>query len=753
MQGVRLRTKFLLSLVAITAALSAATLLIVSYRVKQQARKGLGEDLATSVKTYQIFDAQREDALERSAALLASFPRLKALMTTDAETIQEESGDFLNLSGSDLLVLAGRTGELLALQPEGGGLSRNRAQQFVRASLQRGEAKWWYGGGHLYEVWIQPISLSADSNLGYLVVGHEINHAATHDFSSLAASEIAFEYAGAIVASTLPADLQSRLQQKLTDAGRTSSLGASGASGQRDLRLGREEFLASTVSLSGAGGPAVSLTVLKSLDRATSYVSVLNRVLLLIGLLSVLAGSILVYLISDTFTRPLASLVAGVRALDSGDYTYPLAGQGGDEVSEVTGAFVRMRANLHKTQGDQRQLEERLRQAHKMEAVGRLAGGVAHDFNNLLTVINGNSDLLLERDGADDFHRRCVEQIQKAARRAVGMTRQLLAFSRMQVLQPRIMDLNSVIAEMGKMLPRLIGEHIEYEFLADRDLPSIKADAGQIEQVVMNLAVNARDAMPEGGKLVVRTASVVLDEAAAALHPPVGPGAYVVLSVQDNGCGMDEDTKAHIFEPFFTTKEVGKGTGLGLATVYGIVKQSGGFICVESSRSRGATFDVYLPHAHGAVSAAESEPKAPSIPRGSETILVVEDEGGVRELACQFLRAKGYSVVEARDGMEALELAGHHGGTIQLVLTDVVMPRLSGAEMARRLKPILPDAKFVFMSGYAQYSNGDHAVLPGPVLQKPFSAASLVGMIREVLAGSNTEVSSGGAEVPRYVNN
>ena len=313
-----------------------------------------------------------------------------------------------------------------------------------------------------------------------------------------------------------------------------------------------------------------------------------------------------------------------------------------------------MRASLESTQQEQKQLEERLRQAHKMEAVGRLAGGVAHDFNNLLTIIRGNSDLLKDREGSDAFHQKCVEQIQKASGRAVSMTRQLLAFSRMQVLQPRVIDLNGVVSELGKMIPRLIGEHIEYSFSPDPKLASVKADPGQIEQVILNLAANARDAMPSGGKLSVWTANVSVDEAEAAKRQPMTPGQYILLSVSDTGHGMDEATKSHIFEPFFTTKELGKGTGLGLATVYGIVKQSGGFIWVDSSPGAGTTFEIYLPQAAGKAATADPEEKNSPIPRGSETVLVVEDEAGVRELACQFLRVKGYNVLEAEGGHAAI---------------------------------------------------------------------------------------------------
>jgi two-component system cell cycle sensor histidine kinase/response regulator CckA len=462
-----------------------------------------------------------------------------------------------------------------------------------------------------------------------------------------------------------------------------------------------------------------------------------------LGLLSVLAGSGLVFLISHTFTRPLSSLVSGVRALEKGDFSYPLESSGGDEVTEVTAAFVRMRAHMEKSQDEQRQLEERLRQAHKMEAVGRLAGGVAHDFNNLLTIIRGNSDLLIDREGSDNFHRRCVEQIQKAAGRAVSMTRQLLAFSRMQVLQPRVIELNTIVVEMGKMLPRLIGEHIEFVFLPDPKLASVKADPGQIEQVMLNLAVNARDAMPNGGNLTVTTSNILMDEGEAARRPPMTPGQYVLLSVKDTGHGMDQATITHIFEPFFTTKEVGKGTGLGLATVYGVVKQSGGFIWVISSPGKGTTFEIYLPQVSEPVSKPDLETKPSAIPSGSETILVAEDEAGVRELACQFLRVKGYTVLEAKDGHEALEIAARYSGTIHLLLSDLVMPKMNGGELAGRLKMVRSNIKVAFMSGYSEFSRGEMAnEFPhAPVLQKPFSPATLVGIVREALMQSTRDQS------------
>ncbi len=731
---IRLRTKFLLSLVAISTSLTAAALLVVSYGVQQRVRENLRADLHDSLSTYQSFEAQREESLTRSAALLANLPNVRALMTTeDPATIEDASADLWKLSGSDLLVLASRTGNVTAVRTRGSVLDSATAQGLLRHSLDRSESQnWWYGGGHLYEVWIQPIYFGTASQnlmLGLLAVGHEVDERAAKEFAGIASSEVAFNIDGTPVASTLdPAD-RAELAQKI----RRASPGASGVA--QEFQLGSERYLASTVILSPDGAPVVSLTVLKSFDKAASFLSSLNRSLVGLGLLSIPMGAALVFWISHTYLKLLTRLVAAARALGQGDYSYPLETEGRDEVSEVTEAFVRMRTSLETTQQEQKQLEERLRQAYKMEAVGRLAGGVAHDFNNLLTIIRGNSDLLKDREGADAFHQRCVEQIQKASSRAVSMTRQLLAFSRMQVLQPRVIDLNGVVLEMGKMLPRLIGEHIEYSFTPDPSLATVKADPGQIEQVILNLAVNARDAMPRGGRISVATANATISEGEAAKRPPMIPGHYTLLSVTDTGHGMDEATKTHIFEPFFTTKEVGKGTGLGLATVYGVVKQSGGFIWVESTPGVGTTFEIYLPQAVGKAAGDETENKPATIPGGTETVLVVEDEAGVRELACQFLRVKGYNVIEAEGGLEALAASRRHPGVIHLVLSDMVMPKMSGCEMAVQLKATRPDIRVAFMSGYSEFSRGDlgKQFPEALVLQKPFSPASLVEIVRETL--------------------
>lgn len=387
---------------------------------------------------------------------------------------------------------------------------------------------------------------------------------------------------------------------------------------------------------------------------------------------------------------------------------------------------------------DRKQLEEQLRQAQKMEAVGRLAGGIAHDFNNLLMVIQGYADLLTDRLRDGDPARKNAEQIQTAAQRATSLTRQLLAFSRKQMLAPKVLNIYSVVTDMEKILRRLIGEDILLECSSTTDLGLVKADRSQIEQVILNLAVNARDAMPQGGRLTIETANVELD--ASFSHPPavLAPGKYVMLAVTDNGCGMDAETQAHIFEPFFTTKEKGKGTGLGLATVYGIVKQSGGYVWVYSEPGRGTSFKIYLPRIaeEASTSTRDRQPEGRQLPRGTETILLVEDEKGVRELTREYLHMSGYAVIEAEDGHTALELAAMHQGPIHLLMTDVVMPGISGRELADRVERLRPGIKVLYMSGYTDQAVVHHGILENDavLLQKPFTVTTLASKLREILS-------------------
>ncbi|MBI4460877.1 MAG: PAS domain S-box protein [Acidobacteria bacterium] len=383
----------------------------------------------------------------------------------------------------------------------------------------------------------------------------------------------------------------------------------------------------------------------------------------------------------------------------------------------------------------QKQLQAQLWQAQKMEAVGRLAGGVAHDFNNLLNVIGGYSEMLLEdsQEGSDFCH--YAQEIRKAADQAASVTRQLLAFSRKQILQPKVLDLKELLSDLGKMLRRLIGEDVQLSTVLQPALGAVKADPSQLEQVIMNLAVNARDAMPQGGRLMIETSNVVLDEEYARMHPPCQPGPYVLLVVSDTGIGMSQQVRAQIFEPFFTTKPMGKGTGLGLATVYGIVKQSGGYIWVYSEPGRGTTFKIYLPRAEGIAEASPSPINSASLPKGSETVLIVEDEPAVRELAREFLESSGYRVLDADCGAAALALARQQHGPIHLLLTDVIMPQMNGKELAGELGRFLPATKVLYMSGYTDEMIAHHGILkPGiHFLQKPFTREALAKKVREAL--------------------
>ena len=380
-------------------------------------------------------------------------------------------------------------------------------------------------------------------------------------------------------------------------------------------------------------------------------------------------------------------------------------------------------------------VEEQLRQSQKLEAVGQLAGGIAHDFNNLLTAILGQSEMILRRLESGDPLRQKVEEIKKAGDRAALLTYQLLAFSRKQILQPKVLDLNAIISETGNILQRLIEENIEIKLMLDPLLGRVKADPGQISQIIINLMVNARDAMPRGGHVTVETQNTYLGEEYAGRHVSVRPGRYIMLAVSDTGTGMEAETQKHIFEPFFTTKGVGKGTGLGLSTVYGIVKQSGGNIWVYSELGRGTTFKVYLPRVEETADPVEADAAPGDLPRGTETILLVEDEEAVRTMACEILESCGYKVLEAADGAEAVAICEDQDCSIDLLITDVVMPRMDGREVAERLTAIRPQLRVLFMSGYTEIAIVHHGVLDkgANFIAKPFSMERLAHKVRELL--------------------
>lgn len=381
------------------------------------------------------------------------------------------------------------------------------------------------------------------------------------------------------------------------------------------------------------------------------------------------------------------------------------------------------------------QVEEHLRRTDKIQAIGRLAGGVAHDFNNLLTAITGYTTLALDRLGNNDKLYGYLHEIKKAADRAASLTQQLLAFGRQQVLAPQVLDLNALVENMADMLRRLIGENIHMVQHLAPELGSVKADPGQLEQVMVNLIVNARDAMPAGGELTLETGNVDPQAAQRVAALATHPGRWVAVRVRDTGQGMTAETCSHLFEPFFTTKEIGKGTGLGLATVYGIVQQSGGTIEVESSPGKGTTFTIYLPQVEASPTVAAVRAPSRELPRGTETILLVEDEKMVRDLVATLLEQSGYTVLRAGNGEEALQVAARHRGPLHLVLTDVVMPGIGGRELLERLSRERTGIQAVFMSGYTADTVVRHGVLENAVvfLQKPFRPEDLVRRVRDVL--------------------
>jgi signal transduction histidine kinase/ActR/RegA family two-component response regulator len=723
----RLRTKFLLSLVLVIAALTFSTLLIVGRAAEGQVQKAIEQDTRNSVLTFENMRAERQLELARSAELMSTLPAVKALMADpQAAGLDEAFEGIWHSKNFDLLALADWTGKIVALHTSSGGFPVGAAQEMFEHSRGAGEqGAWWFGHGHLYQAAMRPIDLRdppTQMHLGTVIVGREIDSKVAREVGQIALCQIAFRYGNdPVVSSFSPLDE------------RSVSEGISPRAASGKFEIEDKRYLFSSVDLTPTLHPSLRLTVFKPYDEAFAYIGQLNQHLILLGVAAVVIGGVIVFLISSTFTRPLEQLVGAVHALEEGDFVYPLGTDTGDEVSQVTGAFERLRSTLSANEEQNRTLSEQLRHSQKMEAVGRLAGGVAHDFNNLLTVIKGHSDLLELKLGSLSPVRHSVVQVKKAADRATALTRQLLAFSRMQVLQPHVLDLNAVIADVNKMMPVLLGEEIEYKFLPGERLAHIKADPSQVEQVLVNLAVNARDAMSKGGKLTVTTQNVVLDEKYARTHPPVIAGKYVLIVVADTGHGMDEQTKSRIFEPFFTTKEMGKGTGLGLSTVYGIVKQSGGYIWVDSAVNQGTRFEIFLPQTTEAVSASEQKEAFRQMNRGVGTVLLAEDEEAVRELACEFLSASGYDVIVAKDGIEALELVEQQKKSIDVLVTDVVMPRMRGTELAMRLRRAHPDIHVVYMSGYLEHNSDDAFLAGAELLQKPFSRDSLLQKLYAVL--------------------
>ena len=714
-----LRTKLLVSMLAVVCLLTAAVLTVVQQGMRAHVREDLSVELTAQSAVYSKVEDTRRAETAQSAALLSGLPNIKALMSTnDLPTVQDGSEPLLQTSGADLLILQNEAGEVLGFHAAAHGLSAEGTKPLLLDSDTQRD--WWVLDGHIFDVSFSDITAGQGTSrhaLGRVVLGRELSLQSLADAGSFGKSELLIQQEGKPVLGSLPPGAWGSFGLELAKRPTT----AQPRNHTDTVTVAGERYVYSVVELPGAH--PIQLYSLRSYDQATEFLRSLNQTLLILGVAAVGLGAMIVFILSRQITRPLELLADGARYLARDDFDFRLQVKGQDEVAELSRSFDQMRASL-------KQSREGMLRSARLEAVGRLAGGVAHDFNNLVMIIKGYSDILLS--SASDESKPMLEEIKRAGDRATGLTRQLLAFSRKQVLEPQIVDANQSVQNMVKMLRVLIGEDIELVTNLSDDTPRIQVDPGQLEQVIMNLAVNARDAMPNGGKLIVETQRCQLDESYVAGRSEVVPGAYVVLAVTDSGMGMARETQEHIFEPFFTTKDPGKGTGLGLATVYGIVKQSRGHISVYSEVGLGTTFKVYLPAVEKSASVVPAESSAPPH-RGSETVLVVEDEAALRSLAVASLKRLGYVVLAAGNGVQALEVAGQYAGNIDVVVSDMIMPRMGGLELVGKLKEKRPGIRVIFVSGYTEAATLDRARLEpdAALLSKPFSMETLASKIRD----------------------
>jgi len=573
MGGIRLRTKFLLSMVVVSAALTFTTLLVVRHTVQQEVRLGIQRDLQNSVSAFHNFQKQREVTLERSAALLADLPNVRALMTThDPATIQDASRDLWHLADSDLLLLADSSGKVMALQATPQEITVREGQDFFPLVVSREETRhWWYVEGHLYEVFLQDIYFGPASGhqvLGYLLLGYEIDDRLARDLSRVAASEVAFRYDDSIVRSTLKPAQESELL-------RVPLRTATGGPPQGDqIRLGEERFLATAVDLPTPGTPALNLWVLKSFDQATAFLSSLNELLLALGLTAVLAGSLLVFLISHTFTRPLENLVAGVRALEQGDYAYPLPVRGGDEVAEVTGTFDRMRKNLQKTQRE-------LLDAERLATIGRMASSISHDLRHSLAAVMANAEFLCESNLTPGQREDLYAEIRIAVAQMTDLIESLLEFSRTrESLHPSYGDIRSALdrAVQG------VKAHPEFQRIRIRISGEGSTegwfDFKKLERAFLNLLLNACEVVPAGsGKIDIELRR---------------KGESLEIRIEDNGPGIADAVRDRLFEPFVSHGKE-NGTGMGLTVVQKILQDHGGDVAVEQTSASGTTFRINIP--------------------------------------------------------------------------------------------------------------------------------------------------------------
>ena len=717
-----LRIRILLYTTALMLSLLAAVFLYINYQAERFVNEGITADLVRGRSGVTAAEEERLSNLRLTAGLVASFPDLKALLGTDVGTIRDFLIDYQRQNPrAELLFVLDTAGKVVARtdlpSPKPLPDARNR--------------------------WIEPL-LAGRNATGVLDTETGIYHAAAMP-AEAGGILFGFVIAGARIDDAFAAALADSSQSEIlicTDHLIGSSLKSDArpppiqldwkesvrfADAPSFVTLAGHTYAALAARLGREGGPRPVALLLKSRDQALApYRRIRTGLLLLVFLVTVAAvfGSAF---LARSVTAPIAKLVDGTKQVAAGNADFQLDIQRSDELGELAGSFNRMIL-------ERKRLEAQFRQAQKMEAVGRLAGGVAHDFNNLLTAIGGFGQLVYDALDPKDALRDDVLQIIKAGERATSLTRQLLAFSRRQLLVPKVFSLNEVVEDMQKMLERLVGADVELVTELHPKLGRVKADPGQFEQVLMNLVVNARDAMPGGGRITITTSNVNLDHD-DHLESGIPSGRYTLLTVKDAGTGMTEEVRSHLFEPFFTTKETGKGTGLGLATVYGITQQSNGHIVVESEIGHGSTFKIHLPQTDEEDVPPETQKTVFEDLAGTETILVAEDEDALRGLAVQVLRGRGYTVLETSEGAEALAVCEALGNKINLILTDVVMPKMSGTELAERVASLYPDIKVLYMSGYQGAALFRHGKINMEThyLQKPFTPAVLAEKVRRVL--------------------
>ena len=724
--------------VAFVACLSVTAVLLATLGVVRTNARAQAADALEA--TRQAFYQLTEDRAGFAAAqlrLIASLPVFRAHMTdaqllSDPATLDAMANEYRRALDSSFLVVTDPNGVWIADTGWPSGTRPSTALTGAIDGARDGESRQVVlpVANRLYLMVTEPARFATEV-LGTLTVGYRLDDAVAGDLARTTNSEVSFLWQGRITATSLARVERDRLAEMLTREDAFAELGTVRS-------IGRAQYIGGLYPLEATGSINESGALVLLEDWAPTQLfldQIRTRIVWLGGLvvLCALGGGLV---LSRRLSRPLREVAAAAQAVAAGDWDRRVPAYGGDEAAAMATAFNEMTDTLTHWHAEARHRESELRQAQKMEAIGQLAGGVAHDFNNMLTAIHGYADLLLmDLPATDDPRRENVRQILRSIESAGSLTRQLLAFSRKQVLAPRTITLSSVVEGMEKMLRRLIGENIELTVQTHPDLWPVKADPGQIEQVIMNLAVNARDAMPDGGHLSISLENVNLDQFMSTATCRLAPGAYVRLRVRDTGVGMDPETQARVFEPFFTTKEQERGTGLGLAMVDGIVEQSGGAITVESHSSWGTVFSVLLPRALPEGDAAVEGPVPDAASGGSEAILLVEDDTPVREFVREVLEREGYRVLEASRGDEALAMVLQLPGRIDLLLTDVVMPGMNGCALWETLSASRSDASVLFMSGYTNdpVVMRDVVELGLPFLQKPFTYAALVREVRRTL--------------------